>query len=64
MELIVSHVVGFIIGFVSAFLYENRSNFKKNRHNECSECEWNVMNGGTCMETKEVCGQFVNLNKL
>lgn len=64
MEFIIFHIVGFIIGFTLGFLYDNRSKLKKNKHNECSECEWNVMNGGTCPETKEVCGQFVNLNKL
>ena len=64
MALIISHAIGFVVGFALAFLYDNRSRFKKNKHNECSECEWNVMNGGTCSETKEICGQFVNLNKL
>lgn len=60
----VAHIVGFVGGFTLAFMYDNRSKLKKNKHRECSECKWNVMNGGTCPETKEVCGQFVNLNKL
>lgn len=59
----VAHIVGFVVGFTLALLYDNRSKLKKNKHRECSECKWNVMNGGTCSETKEMCGQFISLNK-
>lgn len=61
--LVISHLVGFMVGFSLAFMYNNRSKLKKNRHRKCSECRWNVMNGGTCSETKEICGQFISLNK-
>lgn len=61
--LVISHLVGFMVGFSLAFMYNNRSKLKKNRHRKCFECRWNVMNGGTCSETKEICGQFISLNK-
>lgn len=61
--LVISHLVGFMVGFSLAFMYNNRSKLKKNRDRKCSECRWNVMNGGTCSETKEICGQFISLNK-
>lgn len=63
MELIISYAIGFVVGFALAFLYDNRARFKKNKYNECSECKWNVMNGGTCSETKETCEQFISSNK-
>ena len=59
----VAHIVGFVVGFTLAFLYDSRFKLKKNKYNECSECRWNVMNGGTCTETKDACGQFISLNK-
>lgn len=63
MDFIISHAVGFMIGFFIAFLYDNRSKLKRNKHRECSECKWNVMNGGTCYEVKESCYQFIKANK-
>lgn len=63
MGFITLHAVGFMIGFFIAFLYDNRSKLKRNKHRECSECKWNVMNGGTCHESKETCYQFITTNK-
>lgn len=59
----VAHIVGFMVGFTLAFLYDDRFKLKKNKYNECSECRWNVMNGGTCTETKESCYQFIKVDK-
>lgn len=59
----VAHIVGFVAGFTFALLYDNRYKLKKNKYNECSECRWNAINGGTCTETKDACGQFISLNK-
>lgn len=59
----VAHIVGFVVGFTLALLYDNRYKLKKNKYNECSECRWNVMNGGTCYEVKESCYQFIKANK-
>lgn len=59
----VAHIVGFVVGFTLAFMYDNRSKLKKNKHRECSECKWNVMNGGTCYEVKESCYQFIKTSK-
>lgn len=30
----VAHIVGFVVGFTLAFMYNNRSKLKKNRHRE------------------------------
>ena len=50
----VAHTVGFVAGFTLALLYDNRYKLKKNKYNECSECRWNVMNGGTCYRNKRI----------
>ena len=63
MDFIISHAVGFMLGFFITFLYDNRSKLKRKKHRECSECKWNVMNGGTCHESKGICGQFISLSK-
>ena len=60
---VITNIIGFMVGFSLAFRYNNRSKLKKNKHRECSECRWNVMNGGTCYEVKEPCYQFIKANK-